>query len=124
MDSMDNRQATGRKAEDIAAEFLRDRGMEVVARNFRCRLGEIDLIGQEGGTVVFVEVKSRSRPGRGLPQEAVSREKQRRLTRLAQWYLKEMRMERQSARFDVIAVTWVSGVPEVTWIANAFEACQ
>lgn len=121
---METRQERGRLGEDIAAAFLGERGVEVLVRNYRCRLGEIDLVGREAGTVVFVEVKSRSRAGRGLPQEAVSREKQRRLTRLAQWFLKERRMERHHARFDVIAITWRDGVPEVTWIVNAFEACE
>ena len=118
------RQEKGRAGEDVAARFLEQHGLEVLVRNFRCPLGEIDLIGRDRGTIVFVEVKSRSGAGYGLPQEAVSRTKQRRLTRLAQWYLKGKRLERQPARFDVIAVTWHDGEPEVRWIVNAFEACE
>lgn len=121
---MGTRQEKGRRGEEIAAAYLGERGVEVLVRNYRCRLGEIDLIGRDGETVVFVEVKSRSHGGRGLPQESVSHEKQRKLTRLARWFLKERHLERQRARFDVVAVTGAPGEPEVTWIVNAFEACE
>lgn len=114
----------GRLGEDVAADYLRQHGVEVVSKNVRCPLGEIDLVCREGRTVVFVEVKARYDARYGLPQEAVSRNKQLRLTRLAQWYLKKHGLERQPARFDVIAITWSEGRPEVTWIVNAFEACQ
>lgn len=119
---MRSRYEKGKQAEDLAAEFLLKRGVKVVARNFRCVLGEIDLIGIHRGAIVFVEVKSRLGKAHGSPQEAVSRDKQRRLTRLAQWYIKQNRLENHSARFDVIAVTWQEGEPNITWIANAFEA--
>lgn len=121
---MGTRQEKGRQGEDLAAAHLKERGVQIVARNVRCPLGEIDLIGKDRGVIVFVEVKSRVGTARGLPQEAVSPDKQRRLTRLAQWYLKRERLERQSARFDVIAILWKDGEPEITWIVNAFEACQ
>jgi putative endonuclease len=114
----------GRRGEDLAAQFLAKRGVRVIAQNFRCPLGEIDLIGRDGETLVFVEVRSRAGKAYGLPQESVTRAKQRRLTRLAQWYILKNHLERQPARFDVVAVTWGEGEPELTWIANAFEACE
>lgn len=90
--------------------------------NYRCALGEIDLICRDGATYVFVEVRSRSGSSHGSPQESVTRRKQQRLVRLAQWYLKQIRQSRASARFDVVAVLWRGGEPSITWIANAFSA--
>ncbi|GLI35820.1 hypothetical protein DAMNIGENAA_32530 [Desulforhabdus amnigena] len=108
----------------MAAEFLSKKGMEIVARNVRCLFGEIDLICRTGKTTVFVEVKSRYAHRFGLPQESVSRTKQKKLTRLAQWYLKSKGLERQPARFDVVAILWKGGEAELTWIVNAFEASE
>jgi putative endonuclease len=112
----------GKQGEVLAAEFLAKRGLEVVGRNVRCPMGEIDLIAREGSTWVFVEVKSRFSHAYGLPQEAVTASKQKRLTRLALWYLKHHHLERQLARFDVMAITWLRGEPQIDWIVNAFEA--
>ncbi len=117
-----NRRQKGSLSEDLAVGFLKQHGLQVLAQNVRCPLGEIDLIARDGKTWVFVEVKSRFVTGYGLPQELVSYSKQRRLTRLAQWYMKQHRLENQPARFDVIAITWPDGRPEITWIPNAFEA--
>jgi putative endonuclease len=119
-----NRKQKGKLGEDLAAEFLKQHGLQVVAQNVRCPLGEIDLVGREGKTLVFVEVKSRFAAGYGTPQELVSRAKQRRLTLLARWYLKQHRLENQPARFDVVAITWRDAQPEVNWIPNAFDACD
>jgi putative endonuclease len=120
----ENRHQKGIEGESLAAEFLRNKGCRLVERNFRCAVGEIDLIVRDGKTLVFVEVKSRRGLRYGLPQEAVSTAKQRRLTRLAQWYLQDRRLEKHPARFDVVAVTWSDGKPELTWIVNAFEALE
>jgi len=119
-----NRKEKGKLGEDIALEFLKHHGLQVLAQNVRCPLGEIDLVGRDGKTLVFVEVKSRFAKGYGAPQELVSRTKQRRLTLLARWYLKQHRLENQPARFDVVAISWQDAKPEVTWIANAFDACD
>jgi putative endonuclease len=69
-----------------------------------------------------VEVRSRSTERYGPPEASVTFSKQKRLVRLAQVYLKKHKLERRPARFDVVAITWKSGVPEVKWFANAFEA--
>ena len=119
-----SRQRKGKKGEMLAAEFLESKGVRIAARNFRCPIGEIDLIGWDGKTIVFIEVKSRYSKNFGLPQEAVSLTKQKRLTRLGQWYIKQNRLQGRPARFDVIAIDWQSGMPELTWIVNAFEACE
>lgn len=113
----------GRAGEDIAARFLQERGLRVLERNFRCPIGEIDIVCRDGDVVVFVEVKSRATSQFGTPQEAVTRFKRKRLTSLALWYLKEHRLDRRRARFDVVAVRLrATGPPTVDWIANAFEA--
>lgn len=119
-----NRKEKGRLGEDLAVAFLKQQGFQVVAQNFRCPLGEIDLVARDGKTLVFVEVKSRFALGYGVPEELVSRAKQRRLTRLARWYLRQQRLENQPARFDVVAISWRDAKPEIKWIANAFEACD
>ncbi len=119
---MDNRPKKGKLSETVAADFLKDQGFVIVAQNVRCRLGEIDLVARQGKTHVFVEVKSRFASGCGLPQEAVTWAKRKRLTRLAQWYIKQHRLHHQPARFDVIAITWQGNEPSIQWIPNAFEA--
>jgi putative endonuclease len=119
-----NRRQKGSLGENLAVEFLKQHGLQVQAQNVRCPLGEIDLVARDGKTLVFVEVKSRFTAGYGAPQELVSRTKQRRLTLLARWYLKQHRLENQPARFDVVAISWQDAKPEITWIPNAFEACD
>jgi len=119
---MHNRRAVGQKGEALAASYLKDRGMRIVDRNVRCALGEIDLVGLDGDTIVFVEVRTRSSSVKGSAKESITAGKRRRLVRLAQWYLKGKRWENRSARFDVVAVTWIGETPELDWIPNAFDA--
>jgi putative endonuclease len=119
---MTSRAQKGKCGESIAVAFLREKGLEILDQNVRSPLGEIDVVARHGPTVVFVEVKSKHTARFGLPQEAVTPMKQKRLTRLAQWYLKRHRLEGQSARFDVVAVSWHGTTPQIEWIANAFEA--
>lgn len=121
---MVTRHDKGMEGEELAARYLKERGIEVITRNFRCPIGEIDMVGRHGKTVVFIEVRSRTDSRFGLPQESITRSKQKRLTRLAQWYLKRFGLEREPARFDVVAILWRDGEPEVKWIPNAFEAYQ
>ena len=89
----------------MAAAFLARRGLRVLARNIRSRLGEIDLLAEDGPTLVFVEVKTRRDTAADSPQARVDAKKQARLTRLAQAYLARGRSERR-CRFDVVAVTF------------------
>lgn len=119
-----NRKQKGNLAEDLAVAFLEDRGFRVLSRNYRCALGEIDLVCRDRESIVFVEVKSRFGSGFGCPQEMVSRPKQKRLTRLARWYLKTNRLDGQPARFDVVAILWLDAKPQLSWIPNAFEAAD
>ncbi len=100
------RQETGIKGEQIALSFLLGLGYTLVAKNWRCRRGEIDLIMMDGTVMVFVEVKTRRGVGYGLPQEAVGRRKQLKVRRLAQYYLLVANRSEQELRFDVMAITF------------------
>jgi len=100
------RQDTGIRGEQIALSFLLGRGYHLVARNWRCRSGEIDLIMMDGSELVFVEVKTRHGVGYGLPQEAVGCRKQAKIRRLAQYFLTVANRGEQDLRFDVVAITF------------------
>jgi putative endonuclease len=98
------RQALGATGEATAAAWYEANGYEVVARNWRCRDGEIDLILRQGPTIVFCEVKTRSSAAFGTPAEAVTRSKQLRLRRLAARWLDEHPARGAALRFDVAAI--------------------
>ena len=84
---------------------LRERGYLVVERNYRCKLGEIDIVARDGETLVFVEVRSRSDGERGSALETVTAAKQRRIARVAEHYLAARRPEFRECRFDVVGIT-------------------
>lgn len=92
-----------RQGEDAAAAFLRLKGFRIIARNFRCRMGEVDIIAREGDELVFVEVKTR-REDHPTPEQQVNAEKQRKLVQLAKFYLSRYGRQPPPARFDVVAV--------------------
>jgi putative endonuclease len=114
----------GQRGEAEAARYLRGLGYKIVARGSRSHLGELDLVAVDGQTVVFVEVKTRESSSGGHPAEAVTAEKQRRLTRLGVAFLKRHGLLEYPARFDVVAVTWPEGArrPTIEHIASAFPA--
>lgn len=114
------RQSLGRWGEDCARAFLQERGFEVVERNLRTPLGEIDLIVRQGRNLVFVEVKTRRTTSFGAPQDAVTARKQRQIIRAAQWYLGGGRFGGLQPRFDVVAVLVSASGPRIEHIANAF----
>ena len=106
----------GARAEDLCADLLRAAGLKLVERNWRCRLGEIDLIAEEGGTVVFAEVRLRSLGAFGGAAESITAAKRARLLAAARLYL--VRRPEAPCRFDVFLV---DGAPaSVRWIRNAF----
>lgn len=115
----------GKKGEAAAARFLRRRGHKIIARGQQLDRGELDLVAVDRDrTIVFVEVKTRESSEAGHPAEAVSPNKQRRLSRLAVTFLKRHGLLEYPARFDVIAVTWPQGKwrPKIEHIRNAFQA--
>lgn len=110
----------GRGGEARAEAYLKERGYQLLRRNYRSGAREIDLIMQVGCTVVFVEVKARSGTEYGTPAEFVTPAKQRLLTLAAQAYLQEMRLTDVPARFDVVEV--YLGTDRIYHIENAFDA--
>ena len=117
-------ESLGLRGEKAAARFLKRQGYIIVGRGERDRIGEIDLVAVDGKTIVFVEVKTRTSHDRGHPAEAVDRDKQRQLTRVALSYLRRHDLLEYRARFDVIAITWPADQkqPTIEHIKNAFEA--
>lgn len=97
-------QRLGERGEDAAAAYLERAGVTVVARNWRCPQGEIDIVGLDGETVVLCEVKTRRTPTKGSPEESITAAKRRRYSRLAEAYLQEAGLTDVSVRFDVIGL--------------------
>jgi putative endonuclease len=114
--------ALGKSGEDLACRELERRGYAIVARRFRVRSGELDIIARDGAVLVFVEVKTRSGRRFGAAAEAVTFTKQRRIALLASEYLLRHRMSDCPCRFDVVSVTVGAGAPDVEIIQNAFDA--
>ena len=116
---MTERQQVQILGEDSAAGLLEGRGMRVLKRNWRCRFGELDLVAMEGTTLVFVEVKCRTRDSLYDPSLAVDHRKQVRLRRLAEAYIAMERPHFRDCRFDVVSVV-ASKPVRLTHLADAF----
>ncbi|OPY84466.1 MAG: hypothetical protein A4E72_02219 [Syntrophus sp. PtaU1.Bin208] len=112
---------TGKIGEEMAAAYLEEAGYRILERNYRCPFGEIDIVAQEGDTLVFVEVKSRRSENYGLPQLAVGPEKQRRISKISLFYLQSHRLEPSDVRFDVVAILLRPKNPSIELIKDAFE---
>jgi putative endonuclease len=114
----------GSRSERAAARYLKGQGLRIVARNYRCPHGELDLVAVEGACVVFVEVRSTERSEVDRPGASVDSMKQRRLTNLALHFLQLHRLLGRPARFDVLVISWPSGQrePRIDHHRNAFEA--
>jgi putative endonuclease len=119
--AVDGRVELGRRAEAMAEEFLRTHRYTIVARNYRCRAGEIDLVALDGSVIVFVEVRSRSGVSFGTPFESVDGRKQARVGRVAEHFLATRRWHDRDARFDVIGVRFDAEPPSVEHVRGAFE---
>lgn len=113
------RARAGAQAEALAARFLEGHGLAIVARNVRSRLGEIDIVAREGGTLVFVEVRLRSWSAFGGAAGSVDGRKRRRIVAAARHYLARLRAE-PACRFDVITFQGRPATP--SWIRGAFDA--
>ncbi len=114
----------GTRSERAAARFLARLGYRVVARNYSCPLGELDLVALDGRCVVFVEVRSTGNEDVERPALSVDAVKQRRLTDLALHFLRKHRLLDREARFDVLALGWPGAArePHVVHYRQAFEA--
>jgi putative endonuclease len=107
----------GNKAEEFAAAWLEGRGLRVMARNWHCRFGELDLVVREGATIVIVEVRQRSSSRYGGAAASIDWHKQRKLAATAQLYLS--RHPSAPCRFDVVLMSDTEG-RDIEWIRNAF----
>ncbi|MGD0462417.1 MAG: YraN family protein [Tepidisphaeraceae bacterium] len=116
------RDALGQRGENVAAKHLRDQGYRIIERNFRCEVGEVDIIARDGKTLVFVEVKTRAYED-PMPEEQVNNLKRHQLTKAAKFYLSRYGTPQPPARFDVVAIVWPSGRdPQIRHTPDAFEA--
>ena len=115
-----NKRKTGQQYEDKAAAYLEQCGFTILERNFRCRQGEVDIIGLHESCLVFVEVKYRRNGARGRALEAVDLRKRQRLSQAALCYRMQERIpEEIPCRFDVVGIDG----GEVTLVKNAFDLC-
>jgi putative endonuclease len=115
------RLAFGKYGEDLACEELERRGYRVVARRYRTRSGELDIVAQDGEYVVFIEVKARQDGSFGDPEEAVTLQKQRKLVWMATDYLARNNLQSAPCRFDVVAINTDTTPPTVIVIPDAFR---
>lgn len=111
-----------RLGEDEACSFLKKNNYKILERNFRCCLGEVDIIARDKDTICFIEVKTRSSDAYGLPEEAVNKFKQKKIAQVALLYLKNNGLLENSARFDVVSVHRLGVDTKICLIKNAFEA--
>jgi putative endonuclease len=110
----------GAQAEQLAAQYLTQQGLKLIVQNYRCRFGEIDLIMQDGTTLVFIEVRLRSNDGFGGAAASIDARKQQRIIRTAQQYLASF-IRIPPCRFDAILMQDMQG-RSMQWLKNAFDA--
>ena len=112
----------GLQGEELAVRHLMRLGYRIICRNYRCPLGEVDIIAQHRGALVFVEVKSRSSTAFGSPKLAITPAKQHKLSQVAWHYLQKYNLTDTSARFDVVTISDMPSTPHLEVIQNAFES--
>jgi putative endonuclease len=111
----------GIKGEDLAVKFLKKKGYRILSRNYKTPLGEIDIVAEDGETLVFVDVKTRTDDAFGLPFEAVNHRKREKLRKVALYYLKNVRRKDVASRFDVLSIEAGGSKNEIEHILDAFE---
>ena len=117
---LNQHQQYGQKSEELAAGYLKKQGYEILQRNYRTRLGEIDIIARDDQTIVFVEVKARRTERAGSVKASITKTKKMKITRLAQYYLKQSGGYNRKARFDVVMIK--GDGESIELIRNAFDA--
>ena len=115
------RLSLGKFGEDLAFKEIKRLGYKKILRNYRCPLGEVDLVAIDGDTLVFIEVKTRKGRSLSYAKEAVNAKKRRQLSKVALFYMKTNNLNGVRARFDVVAVSLAGGEQQVELIRNAFE---
>lgn len=114
-------QLFGKESESIAVSHLKKKGYKIIERNYRTKLGEIDIIAKEKNTVVFIEVKSRKSGDFGSPKYAVTPKKMKKISMVALYFLKVTNQSGVKARFDVVSIIPGEKEPEIEIIKNAFD---
>ena len=114
----------GKLGEDEAVRFLKKKGYDIIARNWRHKFGEIDIIALDRETVVFVEVRTKMTGDFGTPEESVTKTKMRQIVKAASNYIREKRLQGESIRFDFIGITTDknTGKSSINHIESAFLA--
>ncbi len=112
----------GQKGERLAEAFLKKHSYSIISRGYRSSYGEIDLIARQGPVLCFIEVKTRMNSGFGRPEEALTRSKISKISRTALEYIRKNKLHGITVRFDVVAVSYESGRPELQLIQGAFES--
>lgn len=116
-----NKKVTGDRGEDIAADFIKQNGFEIIKRNYRFGHGEIDIIAKQKEILVFIEVKTRKNLEFGPPELAVTKSKQRQIRKISEAYLVDNKITDMDCRIDVIAILLKKNLPpEINHIENAF----
>ena len=114
---MVNKRALGGEKEKLAASYLQKQGLSIIQMNYRCKIGEIDIIAREKDCLVFCEVKYRKNEDFGHPLEAVNFKKQHKITQTARYYMVTNKIsETSEIRFDVVAILG----DKITYVRNAF----
>jgi putative endonuclease len=111
----------GLTGEELALREIERLGYRCIARNYRCALGEVDLVARDGDTLVFVEIKTRRGKTLGYAKEAVTARKKRQLSKVALAYMKAAKCPEAKARFDVVAVSLSGGMSRIEVVKDAFE---
>lgn len=111
----------GYQMEQFACDYLKKQGLRLLFQNYRCKMGEIDLIMQDNQTIVFIEVRYRTRDRYGSSLETIHFTKQRKLMRTAHYYLLMQQKPHHPARFDVVAIDKVANEYTLHWLKNAWN---
>jgi putative endonuclease len=115
--------STGQAAEELACSFLEKKGLRLINRNYRCRIGEIDLIMQDQNEIVFIEVRARSHAQYATAIESINTTKQTKIIRTATFYLQQLKwLDKVNCRFDVIGISYAQTKAHLEWIRDAFSA--
>jgi len=114
----------GKYGENVAVSFLKKHGYKILCKNYKNKLGEIDIIARDKDTLCFVEVKTRRTDRFGAPQEAISYSKQKKISQVALIFLKENHLLDQKARFDVVSLMGAPGESRLELFKNAFQLEQ
>ena len=115
-----DRLQTGKTGEDLAVDFLKNSGYRIIERNFRCKLGEIDIIALDRNILAFVEVRTKNLSSFCTPQETVTFSKQKKLQKLSLYYLAKKQIKNRDCRFDVVAIDLSKGKNGIELFKNAF----